>query len=131
MLVFLGVGNTIAIMHVTPESAGLIAQVFPTLMIALLIEGRLTGHAKQSRWFALWFHSVRLIAMFGAGLSTFVCLQAVALQKSTPILDVLVTGSLVALLGATSNMIISLTRLETSKILGYFTKPTKVKVEAD
>lgn len=63
-------------LNVTPEFAGLIAQAFPTLMIAILIEGRVSIQKQNTwgPWFNLVAQAVRGLAVVLAMGATFQCL---------------------------------------------------------
>lgn len=64
-------------MTLTPEYAALVAQVYPTLMIAILIEGRLRHVSFERRWLFMFDHLVRWAAVLGSIASTFICLAIV------------------------------------------------------
>lgn len=83
------------LMHVTSNLAGLIAQVYPTLLLAILIEGRLRSieHVPLSRR-SRFFPITRLIAMMGGLLSTWLCLYAAgAPDADGVVLDWVVSAS--------------------------------------
>lgn len=90
-------------MHITPEAAGLIAQVFPTLLIALLIEGR--GAQWTVRWLAVANHYVRFAAVLSSTTATFFCLIAAVNKQESVAVDVVVTVSVFILWMAFALMI--------------------------
>ena len=80
-------------MHITPEFAGLIAQVFPALLIALLVEGRVSPVSREVRWTLLLIYCVRYIAIVGATMSTFYCLFVAGSRAESESLDWIVSIS--------------------------------------
>lgn len=80
-------------MHITRDLAGLIAQVYPAIMIALLVEGRLPVVAPSVRPFFRTLHWIRFLAISGATTSTFFCLYVYGADAPSSGVDVIVTGS--------------------------------------
>jgi hypothetical protein len=78
-------------MHVTPEFAGLIAQVFPTLIIALLIEGRLRVTSWRARWLDMLNRVVRFLSIFLGASATFLCLALAGGGKENVLTNLTVT----------------------------------------
>lgn len=64
-------------LNVTPEFAALIAQVFPTLLIAILIEGRIRIQAEVVwiPWYNLAAQLLRGVAVIAGAVTTFMCLS--------------------------------------------------------
>lgn len=62
-------------MTLTTEHAALISQVFPTLVIALMLEIRFLRGPKWVAWINVLHHAVRWMAIVGAIISTFACLE--------------------------------------------------------
>lgn len=107
-------------MHITPEFAGLVAQVFPTLLIALLIEGRLGRSWHWGRWLNVIVHSVRVAAILGATASTFACLNVARAGKGDEVTDWLVNITAYLLLVATAAMAGMVMGRERTEILTDF-----------
>jgi hypothetical protein len=91
-------------MHITPEFAGLVAQVFPTLLIAILIEGRLGPALSWARWVNLVLHYLRMLAILGATASTFACLNIARSGNGDEFTDWVVNITAYLLLIATAAM---------------------------
>lgn len=81
-------------MELTDTSAGLLAQVIPTLLIAILIEGRVSRRKHRSRPALRNLMLLRLAAVFTSVAATFMCIFVVATGKSTTFMDVWVTCTL-------------------------------------
>lgn len=78
-------------MDITTEAAGLIAQVFPALIIALLLEGR---HAVWRWWWLTQINLlIRLVAIMSASASTFACLLMVMTNSEVGGLNWVVAAS--------------------------------------
>lgn len=77
-------------MHITVETAALLAQVFPALLIAILIEGRLRISRRRRLWVIRMFLSIRIAAIFSTAGATFVCLLAVIARSESLLIDVMV-----------------------------------------
>jgi hypothetical protein len=74
-------------MHITPEYAGLLAQVLPTLLVALLLEGRIRPD-RFREWNLVAIHVelwLRILAIGGVSVSTFFCLQIFAYGPKSPL----------------------------------------------
>ena len=81
-------------LHVTPDLAGLLAQVFPTLMIALLLEGRLMHDRQWAPVFTQLVYYVRVFALLSASVTTFVCLLVASNKHEMLLVDIVATASL-------------------------------------
>lgn len=64
-------------MQITIETAELLAQVFPALLIAILIEGRFNFSRDRRRWRILLEMFVRMAAIFSLATATYTCLWVV------------------------------------------------------
>jgi hypothetical protein len=64
-------------MHITADAAELLAQVFPALLIAILIEGRFNFTTKRRPWRVLLEMIVRIVAIFSLATATYACLWVV------------------------------------------------------
>lgn len=64
-------------MHITVETSELLVQVFPALLIAILIEGRFVFTRKRAAWRVMASMVMRIVAVFSLATATFVCLWAV------------------------------------------------------
>lgn len=73
-------------MTITADLAGLIAQVYPVLILAIAIEGQKHEESLPfPKWLRITRHMVRLFAVNGGLLSTFTCLLIVGgHQEVTP-----------------------------------------------
>lgn len=69
------------VIHLSRDMAGLIAQVYPTLVIALLLEGRLRSTTRHLavQIIVLLFHTIRLTTIIGALYIVVVCLTLASL----------------------------------------------------
>lgn len=68
-------------------SAALLAQVFPTLLIALLVEGKFTKRESRRKWILKSLMVVRLAAVLAAVGATFLCLIVVVTGRSSIFID--------------------------------------------
>lgn len=86
-------------MHITPESAGLLAQVYPTLLIAILLEGRIRKGDPTFGLLGKFEFVVRFFAILGATMSTFLCLVVHVYQQGSEFTDgvVIVSAGLLLL----------------------------------
>lgn len=110
-------------MHVTTEFAALIAQVYPTLVIALLLEGRVFARSRRGRWLNVVGHVGRFTGVLGALASTFLCLGVVGTNQTFWFVDVVVTASSFALCFAFAAMTGYVFGKEQGDIVGQFRKP--------
>lgn len=106
-------------MHIDLTAAGLLAQVIPTLLIFLLLEGRLRkptsaharGPATKIRLAHVFFRTLAIFMNLGA---TFACLIGVMSGETdwAPYIDVLVIASVVLLFFSLYFMLIGMTMRE-------------------
>ncbi|WP_457949681.1 hypothetical protein ACTAQI_03865 [Pseudarthrobacter sp. alpha12b] len=85
-------------LQVTPELAGLLAQVFPTLLIALLLEGKFLH---ERHWHPVWMriaYGLRVFALWSAVITTFMCLLIASNKQEMLFVDIFATAALWALL---------------------------------
>lgn len=113
-------------MHITPEFAGLIAQVYPALLIAILLEGRLPVAEHRHRWVLMAVHVTKLAAILGGTLSTFLCLVAVSTKQELVLLDWLVSLSALAMFVSLSVINGQLTARENADVVSLFRRNQKV-----
>lgn len=81
-------------MELTDTSAGLLAQVFPALLIAILLEGRLARRKNRSRRALRNLMLLRLAAVIMSVGGTFMCTLVVITGDSNWFTDVWVTCTL-------------------------------------
>lgn len=81
-------------MELTENAAGLLAQVLPALLIAILLEGRLAKGKKRSKRVSRNFMLLRLAAVFTGVGATFMCLLVVLTGVSNTFINIWVTGTL-------------------------------------
>lgn len=122
-------------MHITPDFAGLVAQVYPALLIAVLIEGRLPQPKREVRWTFLTIYLVRYAALVGGTISTFLCLQMAGSNQESDFTDWVVSMSGVALFVAVSFMNGTVMGTEHAGFRSLFGRPTasvaSTEVKAD
>lgn len=89
-------------MHITTQMAGLLAQVFPVLLIAILLEGGFRITRRRKRWVIMALAVVRILAVFSAVGATFACLYGFIYGVEHMVIDVFVNlgfgASLVAIM---------------------------------
>lgn len=81
-------------MELTDTSAGLLAQVFPALLIAILLEGRVTPRKNRSKRALRNLMLLRVAAVFTCVGATFMCILVVMTGDSNAFMDVWVTCTL-------------------------------------
>lgn len=109
-------------MHITPEHAALIAQVFPTLLIALLLEGRYLPPIGSAPWFNLVHFIVRYVAIVGAAASTFACLSVAGTKVASDWTDLIVAGTTWALVCAVALLSANVLGVEGHKVFSAIRK---------
>lgn len=86
--------SSVTVMELTETSANLLAQVFPALLIAILLEGRLTRRKNRSKRALRHFMLLRLGAVFTSVGATFMCIVVVFTGTSNAFMDIWVTSTL-------------------------------------
>ncbi|CAH0233065.1 hypothetical protein SRABI26_02698 [Arthrobacter sp. Bi26] len=84
-------------MHLSVEAAALLAQVFPTLLIALLLEGKFVKRDGRKKRLLKVLMLLRLAAVLTSLAATFICLLVVVTEGSNPFADIWVTGTWIIL----------------------------------
>lgn len=87
------------LIHVDKDLAGLAAQVFPTILLALMLEGRIAYRRHEYRWFRTTARILRGSAVMVSVLATFMCLWWLGLgeQNEDVVLNLVVTLSTILL----------------------------------
>lgn len=81
-------------MELTDASASLLAQVFPALLIAILLEGRVSRRKNRSKGVLLGLMLLRVAAVFTNVGATFMCIMVVMTGDSNTFIDAWVTCTL-------------------------------------
>jgi hypothetical protein len=96
---------------------GLIAQVFPTIVLALLIEGRIVITARKHAWLHLARHIVRALAITSGVVVTFACLIIAAGAPIDDSFGYLLAATVVLLLVAFTMLAVDIISSELSDIV--------------
>lgn len=93
--------DSLAGMELTDTSAGLLAQVFPTLLIAILLEGRLSRKTNWSKSTLRGLMLLRVFAVFATVGATFLCMMVVLAGHSNAFINGWVACTFFILLAGT------------------------------